>query len=113
VKKKREKIDTYVLEAMGKTKAMWQLINRGIGKVPMNDLRLELRIRKSIVTNTTEVAEKLNSYFTSSVDVLVKQKNYEGNYNISQHKIINFQMRHPCHVDRITSIDKNAVRHNC
>jgi hypothetical protein len=68
---------------MGKTKAMWQLINRGTGKVLVNDLMLELRIGKSVITNTTEVAEKLNSCFTSSVDKLVKQKNYEGNCNIS------------------------------
>jgi len=59
------------------------MTNTGIGKVLVNDFRLELRIGKSIVTNTTEVAEKLNSYFTSSVDKLAKQNNYEGNYNIS------------------------------
>ena len=46
---------------------MWQLISRPIGKVPLNDLRLELKIGKTMVTNPTEVAEKLNSYFTSNV----------------------------------------------
>jgi hypothetical protein len=64
---------------MGKTKAMWQLINSEIGEVPVNDVRLELRIGKSIITNTTEVDEKLNSFFTDSVDKLVKQKNYKEN----------------------------------
>jgi hypothetical protein len=42
--------------------------------VPFNDLRLELKVGKSIVTNPTEVAEILNSYFTSNVEELVEQK---------------------------------------
>jgi hypothetical protein len=58
---------------MGKTKAIWQLINREIGAFAVNDFRLELRIGKNIIANTAEVAEKLNSYFTSSADKLVKQ----------------------------------------
>jgi hypothetical protein len=68
---------------MGKTKATWQLMNRGTGKIPVNDLMLVLWIGKSVITNTADVAEKLNSYFTSIVDKLVKQKNYKGNCNIS------------------------------
>ena len=49
--------DTYVLDAMVKTQAMWQMINKEIGKVPLNDLRQELRIEKSIISNPNEVAE--------------------------------------------------------
>lgn len=45
------------MEAKDKTKAMWQAINRGIGKFSLNDLRLDLKIRKRIVTNPTEVGE--------------------------------------------------------
>jgi len=65
-------------------------INRAIGKVSLNDLRLELKIGKSIVTNHIEVDEKLNSYFTSNVEENVKQKNNIGNYNNSQHKVSRF-----------------------
>ena len=54
-------------------------INRAIGKVSLNDLRLEIKVGKSIVTNHIEVAEKLNSYFTSNVEENVKQKNNIGN----------------------------------
>jgi len=48
--------DRYVLETKDKTKAMWQSINRGIGKVSSNDLRSDLKIGNSIGTNPTEVA---------------------------------------------------------
>jgi hypothetical protein len=84
--KKREN-DRYVFKAKDKTKAMWKLINGKIGKVPLNDLRLELRIEKIIITNPTEIAEKLNSYFTSNVKELAKQMNNLGIYNNSQHVI--------------------------
>lgn len=65
-------------------------INRAVGKVSLNDLKLELKIGKSIVSNHTEVAEKLNSHFTSNVEENVKQKNNIGNYNNSQHKVNHF-----------------------
>ena len=45
-----------------------------IGNVPFNDLRLEFKRGKSIVTNPTEVAEILNSYVTRNVEDLVEQK---------------------------------------
>jgi len=51
---------------------------------------LELKIGKIIVTNRTEVAEKLNSHFKSNVEENVKQKNNIGNYNNSQHKVSHF-----------------------
>jgi hypothetical protein len=58
---------------MDRTKAMWQLINREIGKASENDHKLELRIGKKIISNPTEITEKLNMYFTSTVEELVKQ----------------------------------------
>jgi hypothetical protein len=84
--KKREN-DRYVFKAKDKTKAMWKLINGKIGKVQLNYLRLELRIEKIIITNPTEIDEKLNSYFTSNVKDLTKQMNNVGIYNSSQHVI--------------------------
>ena len=61
-----------------------------IHKVSLNDLKSELKIGKSIVTNHTEVAEKLNSHFKSNVEENVKQKNNTENYNNSQHKVSHF-----------------------
>ena len=65
-------------------------INRAIGKVSLNDLGLEIKVGKSVVTNHIEVAEKLNSYFTCNVEENVKQKNNIGNCNNSQHKVSRF-----------------------
>jgi len=70
---------------MDRTKAMWQPINREIGKGPEND-KLEMRIGKKIVSNPTEITEKLNVYFISTVEELVKQ-----NSNRSDNKL---EMKH-------------------
>jgi hypothetical protein len=42
---------------------------------------LQLRIGNNIVSNPTEVTEKLNKYFTSIADELVKQNINGGSYN--------------------------------
>jgi len=41
----------YVTEAANKTKAMWQLINRKIGKIQDYDHKLELRLGNNIIKN--------------------------------------------------------------
>jgi hypothetical protein len=70
-KKKKRDNNRYVIESTGKTKAMWKLINREIGKAPENDHKLELRIAKNIISKPTEITEKLNMYSTSIVAELV------------------------------------------
>jgi hypothetical protein len=50
---------------------MWQLINREIGKAPENDHKLELRIGNKTISNPTEITEKLNMQFISTVKELV------------------------------------------
>jgi hypothetical protein len=70
--KKRDN-DRYVTESMNRTKTMWQLINREIGKAPENDHKLELRIGNKTFSNPTEITEKLNMHFISIVEELVKQ----------------------------------------
>ena len=54
-----------------------------------------MRIGKSIITNPTEVTEKLNSYFTSTVEELVNKKKNAGNYNNLQHKSLSQYHFHP------------------
>jgi len=58
---------------MDRTKAMWHLINKKIGKAPENNHKLELRIRNKIISNHTEITEKLNMYFLSTVEELVNK----------------------------------------
>ena len=66
-KKKRERDnDRYVTEASNKTKAMWQLINKKIGKTQEDDYKLELKIGNNIISNPTEITEKLNMYFMNN-----------------------------------------------
>jgi hypothetical protein len=60
---------------------MWQLIKREIGKAPENDHKLELRIGNKIISNSTEITEKLNMYFISTVEELVKQNGNRRSYN--------------------------------
>ena len=65
--KKRDN-DRYVTESSNKTKAMWQLINRELAKMK----KLEKKIGNNIISNPTENAEKLNTYFTNTVAELVQ-----------------------------------------
>ena len=53
---------------------MWQLINRNIGKT-QEDYKLELKIGNNIISNPTEITEKLNMYFMNIVAELVKYIN--------------------------------------
>jgi len=60
--KKRDN-DRYVTESVDKSKAMWQLINREIGKATENEQKLELKVGNRIISNPTEITNKLNSHF--------------------------------------------------
>ena len=66
---------------MDRTKAMWKLINKEIGKTPENGHKLELRIENKIISNTTEITEKLNIYFITTVEILLKQNSKRRNDN--------------------------------
>ena len=78
--KKRDN-DRYVTEAANKTKAMWQLINRKIGKIQDDDHKLELRLGNDIIKNPIEITEKLNMYFTNTVTELVQKNINTGSNN--------------------------------
>ena len=62
---------------------MWQLINREIGKVPENEEKLEMRIGNKLISNPTEITDKLNTHFVSTAEELVKQKTNGSVYNIN------------------------------
>ena len=64
------------------TKAMWQLINREIGKTPKIEQKLELRIGNKFISNPTEIADKLNTHSISNVEEMVKQKSNGSVYNL-------------------------------
>jgi len=52
---------------------MWRLINREIGKATENEEKLELRIGNKLISNRTEITDKLNTHFVSTVEELVKE----------------------------------------
>jgi hypothetical protein len=54
---KKKDNDKFVIESKDRTKAMWQLINKGIGKTQENDYRLELRIGDKKTTCPIEITK--------------------------------------------------------
>ena len=50
------------------------LRNREIGKTPENEQMLVLRIGYKIISNPTEIIDKLNTHFISTEEELVRQK---------------------------------------
>jgi hypothetical protein len=74
--------DRYVTRASNKTKAMWQLINRKIGRTE-DDNKLELKLGNNLITNPKEITEILNEYFTNITTNLTKPS-IEHNNMLSQ-----------------------------
>jgi valyl-tRNA synthetase len=65
--------DRYVTEAPNKKKAMWQLINKKIGKTQDDENMLELRVNKNPITNPNEIIELLNEHFMNTTSELIKK----------------------------------------
>jgi len=63
-------------------KAMWQLINTEIGKAAENEEKLEFRIGNKLISNPSEITDKLSTHFISTVEELVKQKSNGSFYNL-------------------------------
>ena len=66
--------DRYVRESVDRTKVIWRLINREIGKAPENEQNLELRIGKKIISNPNDITDKLNTHIIRTVEELVGKK---------------------------------------
>jgi hypothetical protein len=92
---------------MDKTKAIWKLINREISIAPENDHMLELRIGTSIISNPTEITEKLNMHFISTVEELVKQNsNRRSYYNLEIKHCPNSIFIYPVTEEEVISLTK-------
>ena len=79
--KKRDN-DRYVRESLDRTKVMWRLINREIGKAPENEQKLEMRIGKKIISNPKDI-DKLNTHFINTVEESVGKKIDGSIYNLN------------------------------
>jgi hypothetical protein len=62
-----------------KAEAMWQIINKGMGKIQQNEQNIELKYWLRKITDSQDVAEFFNSYFSEVTDKL--KKNYDRNYS--------------------------------
>jgi hypothetical protein len=75
---------------------MWQLINREIGKAPENYRKLEMRIGNKIISNPTEFTEKLNMYFISTMEALLKQNSNRRSDNKLEKTLSKFHFYLSC-----------------
>jgi len=78
---KRRDNDRYVTEASNSTKAIWQVINKQIGKSQDEDYKFELKVDNNIMLKPMEITEKLNKHFTNTVTELVQQNINKRSYN--------------------------------
>jgi hypothetical protein len=60
--KRRDK-DMYVLRANNHTKAMWQVINKEVGKSRNHDKKIELNGEIQVISSPHKVAGMLNTFF--------------------------------------------------
>ena len=86
--KKREN-DRYIESASNKSRAIWKIINKESGKTRDDDYDIQLTIGKELVSNPTDITEKLNEFFTNTVVELVKQNTKKGS-DTNLHHIIKY-----------------------
>jgi hypothetical protein len=86
---------------------MWKLINREIGKTLENDHMLELRIGNKIISKPTEITEKLNMSFISTVEELVKQNRNRSYNNLEIKHCPNSIFLHPVTEEEVISLTKS------
>jgi hypothetical protein len=105
--KKRDN-DRYVTEASNKIKAMWQLINKQIGKTQEEVKNFELRVGNNLVINPNEVTEILNGHFTNIMTELAKKSNIGWNNKISPkiNKCVTSVFIYPVTEEEVVSLAK-------
>jgi hypothetical protein len=86
---------------------MWQLINREIGKPPENDHKLELRIGNKTISNPTEITEKLNMHFISTVEELIKQNSNRSDNKLEIKHCPNSIFIYPVAEEEVISLTKS------
>jgi hypothetical protein len=104
--KKRDN-DRYVTESADKQKAMWRLINREIGKATGNEQKLELKVGNRIISNPTEITDKLTSHFINTVKELIKQKNNKSIYDLEIKHNPNSIFIYPVTEEEVISLTKS------
>ena len=104
--KKRDN-DRHVIESVDRTKAMWRLINRKIGKALEIEQKLELRIGNKFISNPTEITDELNTHTISTVEEMVKQKSNGSVYNLKIKQCPNSIFIYPVREEEVISLTKS------
>jgi hypothetical protein len=84
---KRRENDRYVLRAKNKTKAMWHIINKEVGKSLQFDKKIELNNRSVTISDPQKVADTMNSFFVGIVDDLLNQNICNINIQTAKQRI--------------------------
>ena len=79
---KKRKNDVYVTESVDKSKAVWWLINRQLGKTTVNEQKFQLKVGNRVISNPSEITDKLNLHFVNTVKELIKQKDTDSIYDL-------------------------------
>jgi hypothetical protein len=82
-------------------------INRDIFEATENEQKCELKVGNRIISNPTEITDKLNSHFISTVKELIKQKNNESVYNLEIKHCPNSIFIYPVTNEEVISLTKN------
>jgi exonuclease III len=87
---KRRENDNYISQAKNKSKAIWQVIHKEIGKTPLQKLDIKLIENSEVITNPYKLSEIFNSYFCGIPDTLLQNKgekliieNYQLNIKVN------------------------------
>jgi hypothetical protein len=84
--KKREN-DRLIGKYSNKTKKIWQIINKQVGKCSTTNKKIELMTATGVETNPQKVAELLNVHFVETVDEIIKQIKHPPHTLTAQSKI--------------------------
>ena len=80
-------------------------LNREIGKAP--DQKLELKIGNYIISDPTEITEKLNMYFINTVEELVKQNSNRSDNKSEIKYCPNYIFMYPVTEEEVISLTKS------
>jgi hypothetical protein len=84
---KRRENDRYVLRAKNRTKAMWHIINKAVGKSLQFDQKSELNNGSVTISDPQKVADMMNSFFVGIVDDLLNQNSCNINIQTAKESI--------------------------
>ena len=94
---KKGENDRYIEAASNRSRATWKIINKESGIRKVQNDEIKLKIGKEIISNPTEIAEKMNEFFTNTAVNLVKQNRARGKINVHHQVIKHAQNLYLCY----------------